>query len=98
MEKGAQEYLDIMSYVSTAKMPGSNAYTAIKKAIIGTPDYIFAGKCWVVTFDLQKHITVCTKLDGTGIFQDRVEALIALFTKTKNLITNEYKYLNSAMG
>lgn len=42
-EKGAQEYLDIMSYVSTAKKLGSNAYTAIKNAIIGTPDYIFSG-------------------------------------------------------
>lgn len=40
-EKGAQEYLDIMSYVSTAKKLGSNAYEAIKNAIIGKPDYIF---------------------------------------------------------
>lgn len=41
-EKGAQEYLNIMSYVSTAKKLKSNAYEAIKNAIIGTPDYIFA--------------------------------------------------------
>lgn len=41
-KKGAQEYLDIMSYVSTAKKLGSNAYEAIKNAIIGNPDYIFA--------------------------------------------------------
>ena len=40
-EKGAQEYLDIMSYVSTAKKLGSNAYEAIKNAIIRKPDYIF---------------------------------------------------------
>lgn len=40
-EKAAQEYPDIMSYVSTAKKPGSNAYEAIKNAITGTPDYIF---------------------------------------------------------
>lgn len=39
--KGAQEYLGIMSYVSTAKKLGSNAYQAIKNAIAGTPDYIF---------------------------------------------------------
>lgn len=42
-KKGAQEYLDIMSYVSTAKKLGSNAYDAIKNAVIGTSDYIFAG-------------------------------------------------------
>lgn len=42
-EKGAQDYLDIMSYVNTAKKLGSNAYEAIKNAVIGTPDYIFAG-------------------------------------------------------
>lgn len=42
-KNGAQEYLDIMSYVSTAKKLGSNAYEAIKNAVIGTPDYIFAG-------------------------------------------------------
>ena len=44
-KKGAQEYLDIMSYVSTAKKHGSNAYEAIKKAILGTPDYIFSEGC-----------------------------------------------------
>ena len=42
-KKGAQDYLDIMSYVSTAKKLGSNAYEAIKKAVTGSPDYIFAG-------------------------------------------------------
>lgn len=42
-QKGAQEYLDIMSYASTAKKPGSNAYEAIKNAVAGTSDYIFAG-------------------------------------------------------
>ena len=41
-EKGAQEYLDIMSYVSTAKKLGSNAYEAIRNAVIGRPDYIFS--------------------------------------------------------
>ena len=40
-KKGAQEYLDIMSYVSTAKKHGSNAFEAIKNAVSGTPDYIF---------------------------------------------------------
>ena len=40
--KGAQEYLAIMSYVSTAKKLGSNAYEAIRNAVTGTPDYIFA--------------------------------------------------------
>ena len=44
-KKGAQEYLDIMSYVSTAKKHGSNAYEAIKNAILGTPDYIFSEGC-----------------------------------------------------
>ena len=42
-KKGAQEYLDIMSYVSTAKKLGSNAYEAIRNAVIGSSDYIFAG-------------------------------------------------------
>lgn len=42
-KKGAQEYLDIMSYASTAKKLGSNAYEAIRNAVTGTPDYIFTG-------------------------------------------------------
>ena len=41
--KGAREYLDIMSYVSTAKKLGSNSIDAIKNAITGTTDYIFLG-------------------------------------------------------
>ena len=41
-KKGAQDYLGIMSYVSTAKKLGSNAYYAIKNAVMGTPDYIFS--------------------------------------------------------
>ena len=44
-EKGAQEYLNIMSYVSTAKKLGSNAFEAIRNAVSGTQDYIFAGGC-----------------------------------------------------
>ena len=39
---GAQEYLDVMSYASTAKKLGHNAYWAIKNAISGNPDAIFA--------------------------------------------------------
>ena len=41
-KKGAQEYLDIMSYVNTAKKLGSNAYEAIKNAISKRSDYIFS--------------------------------------------------------
>ena len=41
-EEGAQEYLDIMSYVSTARKLGYNAYMAIQKAISGNPMFIFA--------------------------------------------------------
>jgi transposase len=44
-EKGAQEYLDIMSYVRTAKKLGSNAFEAIKNAVIGRPDFIFSLDC-----------------------------------------------------
>jgi len=44
-EKGAQEYLDIMSYASTAKKLGSNAYEAIRNAVIGRPDYILILGC-----------------------------------------------------
>ena len=44
-EKGAQQYLDIMSYVSTAKKLGSNAYEAIRNAVIGRPDYILCLGC-----------------------------------------------------
>lgn len=40
-ESGAQEYLDIMSYVNTAKKHGCNAFEAIHNAVAGTPDYIF---------------------------------------------------------
>lgn len=44
-KKGAQEYLDIMSYVSTAKKLGSNAYEAIRNAVVGRPDYILSLGC-----------------------------------------------------
>lgn len=40
--EGAQEYLDIMSYASTARKLGYNAYMAIKNAISGDPMFIFA--------------------------------------------------------
>ncbi|MEY8433510.1 hypothetical protein AALC75_23985 [Lachnospiraceae bacterium 48-42] len=39
--KGAQDYLKIMPFVSTAKKLGHNAYEAIKNAISGTLDLIF---------------------------------------------------------
>lgn len=39
---GAQEYLDIMSYASTARKLGYNAYWAIQNAISGDPMLIFA--------------------------------------------------------
>lgn len=38
---GAQEYLDIMSYTSTARKHGYNAYLAIQNAISGDPMFIF---------------------------------------------------------
>lgn len=40
--EGAQEYLDIMSYASTARKLGFNAYMAIKNAISCDPMFIFA--------------------------------------------------------
>ncbi len=40
--EGAQEYLDIMSYASTARKLGYNAYMAIKNAISGDAMFIFA--------------------------------------------------------
>ena len=40
-EEGARDYLKIMSYVGTAHKQGYNAYEAIKKAILGHPDFIF---------------------------------------------------------
>ena len=40
-EKGARDYLKIMSYVGTAHKQGYNAYKAIKNAITGHPDFIF---------------------------------------------------------
>ena len=40
--EGAQEYLDIMSYASTARKLGYNAYMAIQNAISGDPMFIFA--------------------------------------------------------
>jgi transposase len=39
---GARDYLKIMSYVGTAKKQKLNAYEAIRRAILGTPDIIFA--------------------------------------------------------
>jgi transposase len=41
-EDGARDYLKIMSYVGTANKQGINAYEAIRKAILGYPDFIFA--------------------------------------------------------
>ena len=40
-EEGAQEYLTIMSYIGSARKHGINAFTAIRKALNGTPDIIF---------------------------------------------------------
>ena len=40
-EKGAQEYLTIMSYIGTANKHGINAYKAIHEALFGNPDIIF---------------------------------------------------------
>lgn len=39
--EGAEDYLKIMSYVGTAKKKGFNPFEAIKKAIIGNPEFIF---------------------------------------------------------
>ena len=39
---GAKDYLKIMSYVGTAKKQKINPYEAIRQAILGTPDIIFA--------------------------------------------------------
>jgi transposase len=39
---GAENYLKIMSYVGTAKKHGISAYEAIREAIAGNPEYIFA--------------------------------------------------------
>jgi transposase len=39
--EGAQDYLNIMSYVSTAKKQGYNAYEAIKNAVSDDPFFIF---------------------------------------------------------
>ncbi len=38
---GVQEYVDIMSYASTARKLDYNAYMAIKNAISGNPMFIF---------------------------------------------------------
>jgi transposase len=40
--EGASNYLKIMSYVGTAKKLKINSYEAIRQAILGTPDFIFA--------------------------------------------------------
>lgn len=41
-EQGARDYLKIMSYIGTAHKQGYNAYEAIKNAISGTSDFVFA--------------------------------------------------------
>ncbi len=41
-EDGAQEYLTIMSYIGTAHKHGINAFTAIREALDGNSDIIFA--------------------------------------------------------
>ena len=40
--EGAKEYLTIMSYAGTARKHGINAFTAIRKALDGNVDIIFA--------------------------------------------------------
>ena len=40
--EGAQEYLDIMSYASTARKLGYNGYMAIQNAVSGDPMFIFS--------------------------------------------------------
>ena len=40
-ENGSKEYLNIMSYVRTAKKHGVNAFTAIQAALNDNPDIIF---------------------------------------------------------
>ena len=39
---GAKDYLKIMSYVGTAKKHGESAYEAIRRAILGEPDFFLA--------------------------------------------------------
>jgi len=39
---GARDYLKIMSYVGTAKKQGFSPYEAIRQAVLGTPEFIFA--------------------------------------------------------
>ena len=41
-EDGARAYLKIMSYVGTARKQGYSAYEAIKNALLGNPEFIFA--------------------------------------------------------
>ena len=41
-KKGANDYLKIMSYVGTAKKHGLSPFEAIRQAILGSPEYIFA--------------------------------------------------------
>ena len=41
-EEGAQEYLTIMSYIGCANKHHINAFTAIREALNGNPDIIFA--------------------------------------------------------
>ena len=41
-ETGAEEYLAIMSYISTARKHGYNAYEAILNAVKGNAEFIFS--------------------------------------------------------
>jgi transposase len=43
--QGARDYLNIMSYVGTAKNQRISPYEAIKQAVIGKPEFIFAVGC-----------------------------------------------------
>jgi transposase len=40
--EGASNYLKIMSYVGTAKKLKLNPYEAIRQAVLGSPEFIFA--------------------------------------------------------
>ena len=41
-KKGAEDYLKIMSYIGTAKKQGVSPFEAIRQAILGLPEFIFA--------------------------------------------------------
>ena len=55
-EEGAENYLNIMSFVSTARKLGFSAFNALFNAVSGSIDMFLGLESWIVTFVTFVHL------------------------------------------